>query len=137
MAGSRAARLGRRALAATALLLPIVTPALPPRGPVLIEVVEPAAGAPIGLDGFDLLVRFPSEHVAAETFRALLNGADVTELLTTGENGSFGHVVGLLPGDNELRLEVFGRVPFAPDRLFEQARVLHVWLRVPVDLDRG
>jgi len=135
--GSRAVKLGRRALAAAGLALLIAGPALPPRGPVLIEVLEPTPGARVGLDGFELLVRFPPERVVAETFRALLNGADVTDLLTTGENGSFGRLVGLLPGDNVLRLEIFGRVPFAPDLLFEQARELHVRMRVPIELDQG
>ena len=37
--------------------------------------------------------QFPGRRaVAAETFRALLNGADVTDLLTTGENGCYGQL---------------------------------------------
>lgn len=112
-------------------------PALPPHGPRLLEVLLPVPGAPVGLGGFELLVRFPPEIAVAETFRALLNGADVTDQLTTGENGSQGRLVGLLPGDNRLRLEIFGRVPWATDHLFEQTRELRIRMRPPLDLDRG
>lgn len=115
----------------------VAIPALPPHGPVLLEVILPVPGAPVGLGGFELLVRFPPEIAVAETFRALLNGADVTDQLTTGANGSHGRLVGLLPGDNRLRLEIFGRVPWATDHLFEQSRELPIRMRPPLDLDRG
>ena len=115
----------------------IAIPALPPRGPVLLRVLSPAPGAEIGLGGFELLIRFDPERALSETFRARLNGADVTDLLTTGENGSFGRLVGLLPGENVLRLEISGRVPCASDRRFEQAHELRVRMRVRIELDRG
>lgn len=124
-------------LAATGLASLVALPALPPRGPVLIEVASPAPGAEIGMGGFELLVRFPSERVAAETFRARLNGADVTDLLTTGANGSFGRLVGLLPGENVLRLEVFGRAPVSDRLWFEQVHEIRVHMRERFELDRG
>lgn len=111
--------------------------ALPPNGPRLLEVLSPVSGETVDLRGVELLVRFPSDGAAPATFRALLNGADVSAQLTTGENGSYGKLLELLPGDNVLRLEVFGRVPWDHDRLFEQARELHLRMRPPLDLDRG
>jgi hypothetical protein len=134
---SRWSKLAGRAAAAMALASPIALLAAPPRGPALIEVSSPSPGAEIGLGGFELLVRFPSERAASETFRARLNGADVTDLLTTGENGSFGRLVGLLPGENVLRLEVFGRVPGSERLWFEQVREIRVRMSQPIDLDRG
>jgi hypothetical protein len=133
----RAKRLGGRALALAGLAAMIAIPALPPHGPVLMRVLSPAPGAEIGLGGFELLVRFAPDRALAHSFRARLNGADVTDLLTTGENGSFGRLVGLLPGENVLRLEISGRVPLAASRLFEQVRELRVRMRVPIELDRG
>ena len=131
------ARLGRRSLAAAALLATALGPSLPPRGPTLIEVLAPEPAAQVGLSGFDLLVRFPSDAALSETFRALLNGADVTDQLTTGENGSSGRLIDLLPGENRLRLEIFGRLPWAPDRFFEQSRELRIRMRPPIELDQG
>ncbi len=124
-------------LAAVALIGVALWPSLPPNGPVLMEVVSPEAGTTIGLEGIELLVQFPDEGAVAETFRALLNGADVTDLLTTGENGCYGQLLGLLPGDNLLRLEVFGRVPWSEGRLFEQSREVRVRMRPPQNLDQG
>ena len=130
-------RLGRAGMAAVALLVVSLWPSLPPNGPVLLEVVSPRPGATIGLDGIEVLVQFPQVDAASETFRALLNGADVTDLLTTGENGCYGRLLGLLPGDNVLRLEVFGRVPWSSDQLFEQSREVRVRMRPPQNLDQG
>jgi hypothetical protein len=134
---STLARLGRRSLAAAALVATALGPSLPPRGPTLLEVLSPEPGAQVGLSGIDLLVRFPAGAALSETFRALLNGADVTDQLTTGDNGASGRLVDLLPGENRLRLEIFGRVPWAPDRFFEQSRELRIRMRPPVWLDRG
>jgi hypothetical protein len=90
-------------------------------------VLTPASGDHVGIGGIDLLVKFPPEVAFGETFRALLNGADVTDQLTTGENGSSGRLVDLLPGENRLRLEIFGRVPWAPDEVFRAvARAAHL-----------
>jgi len=130
-------RLGRAGMGAALLLVVALWPSLPPNGPVLLEVVSPRPGATIGLDGIEVLVQFPRAEAASETFRALLNGADVTDLLTTGENGCYGKLLGLLPGDNVLRLEVFGRVPWSDDQLFEQSREVRVRMRPPQNLDQG
>ena len=130
-------RLGRAGMGAALLLVVALWPSLPPNGPVLLEVVSPRPGATIGLDGIEVLVQFPQVEAASETFRALLNGADVTDLLTTGENGCYGKLLGLLPGDNVLRLEVFGRVPWSDDQLFEQSREVRVRMRPPQNLDQG
>ena len=130
-------RLGRALIGAAALFAVALWPSLPPNGPVLLEVLSPLPGAAIGLDGVEVLVQFPQAVAASETFRALLNGADVTELLTTGENGCYGKLLGLLPGDNVLRLEVFGRVPWSSDQLFEQSREVRVRMRPPQNLDQG
>jgi hypothetical protein len=137
MRRSTAVRIARRVLAALALVAVALAPSLPPNGPTLIEVLAPRPGAQVGLGGIELLVRFPTEVALGETFRALLNGADVTELLTTGENGCQGRLVDLLPGENRLRLEIFGRLPWAPQRLFEQSRELRIRMRPPLELDRG
>jgi hypothetical protein len=134
---TRLKRFGQVLTAAIALIGVALWPSLPPNGPLLMEVVSPAPGAAIGLEGIELLVHFPPETVATETFRALLNGADVTDLLTTGENGSYGQLLGLLPGDNLLRLEIFGRVPGSERRLFEQSREVRVRMRPPQNLDQG
>lgn len=109
---------------------------LPPRGPVLLDVLSPAAGATVGLRGVELLVRL-REPAIDGTLRVLLNGADVTDLLMTGENGAYGRLFDLLPGPNLLRIEVSGRVPWAPARRFEQVRELPLRMRPPIDLDRG
>ncbi len=111
---------------------------LPPRGPVLLHVEAPPDGAVVGPQGVEVLVRFaPRDRVAAETFRALLNGAEVTDELTTAENGAWGRLHGLLDGENVLRLEIFGRSWASRHRLVEQAREVRVRLRRPLDLNQG
>jgi hypothetical protein len=105
---------------------------------VLADVLSPRPGAVVGLEGVEVLVRFrPGEATAPETFRALLNGADVTDLFQTGENGAYGRLHALLEGENVLRIEVFGRAPWRRGRWFEQAREVHVRLRPPLDASRG
>lgn len=133
---ARIGRVARRLCAALALAAVALAPSLPPNGPVLLDVRSPEPGATVGLRGVELLVRFPRD-AAAETFRASLNGADVTDLLTTGDNGTYGRLLGLLPGENVLRLEVFGRLPWSRHHLYEQSRELRLRMRPPVDLDRG
>jgi hypothetical protein len=127
----------RRALAAVALAAVAWWPSLPPNGPRLLEVVSPRPGQVVGIEGIELLVQVSREEAAWETLRVLLNGADVTDLLTAGENGCYGRLLGLLPGDNVLRLEIFGRVPWERDQLFEQAHTVRVRMRPPPHLDQG
>lgn len=81
----------------------------------LLQVEVPAAGATVGVGGVEVLVRFPEPaRVEASTFRALLNGADVTGQLDVAANGAHGRLHGLLDGGNELRVAVFGRPWWAP-----------------------
>lgn len=131
--GRRRTRVG---IAGAGLVAIALGASLPPRGPVLLDVLSPAAGATVGLRGVELLVRL-REPAIDGTLRVLLNGADVTDLLMTGENGAYGRLFDLLPGPNLLRIEVSGRVPWAPARRFEQVRELPLRMRPPIDLDRG
>ena len=112
-------------------------PSLPPNGPVLMAVVSPAPGATIGLEGIELLVQFPGGcgrrrdlSRAAERRRRHGSAHDGRERLLRP-------ALGLLPGDNLLRLEVFGRVPWSEGRLFEQTREVRVRMRPPQNLDQG
>jgi hypothetical protein len=109
-----------------------------PFGDPLLRVEAPAPWAVVGPAGLEVMVRFTDEErVAPETFRVLLNGADVTENFTTGENGSVGRLHSLLDGENRLRAEVFGRSRLAPWLLVEQGHEVRVTHRRPLDLDRG
>lgn len=106
--------------------------------PSPFEVVQPTPGSVVGLGGVEVMVRFPSEErIAVETFRVLLNGADSTGEFTTGANGAYGRLHGLLDGENVLRFEVFGRRWWLPDLLVEEAREVRFLVRLPQDLDRG
>ena len=107
------------------------------RAPFL-EVESPTPGAVVGTGGVEVVVRFPvGGRVAPETFRALLNGADVTGSFTTAENGAYGRLFGVLDGENRLRLEVFGRSWWPDSLLLEHGRELTILHRRPLDLDRG
>jgi hypothetical protein len=112
--------------------------ALAARSPALLQVVTPSEGAVIGLGGVEVMVRVPGEPRAAPaTLRVLLNGADMTDELTTGENGAYGRLHALLDGENVLRFEVFGRRWWLPGLLVQEAREVHFLVRLPQDLDRG
>jgi hypothetical protein len=109
-----------------------------PFGRPFLRLEAPAPGTVVGPEGLEVMVRFASgERVAPETFRVLLNGADVTESFTTGENGAVGRLHSLLDGENRLRAEVFGRSPLLPWLLVEQGHEVRVTHRRPLDLDRG
>jgi len=117
--------------AAAALALSAATPGL-------MRVVEPRPGSVVGVEGVEVMVRFaPEDRVAVETFRVLLNGSDTTEEFTTGANGAYGRLHGLLDGENRLRFEAFGRRWWLPGRLVEEAREVRFLVRLPQDLDRG
>ncbi len=107
-------------------------------GGSLLELESPKAGDVVGTRGIEVVVRFPEiERVAPETFRVLLNGADVTEAFTTGENGAYGRLFALLDGENVLRVEVFAALCWPQGLFFEyerEARILH---RRPLDVHRG
>lgn len=110
------------------------------RGPGLLAVEAPER-LDVGVEGLSLLVRFAEGRAASSTFRATLNGADVTPLLEVARNGAHGELHGLLDGRNRLRLRIFGTglagPGFGPELWFEEVRELEVWYRRPVDWDRG
>lgn len=101
-----------------------------------LEIESPRPGARVGVDGIELLVRFPSTGaVEPATVRVLLNGADVTRACTRGRNGVHGRLHGLLEGSNRVRVEAFVRTPAG--LLVEQAREVEVVFRPPLGFDRG
>lgn len=130
-----------RAVAVLGLTGLALADALPPRGPNLMEVVLPRPGAVVGVEGVELIVRLPADLPGGgavwETLRVLLNGADVTDELTTGENGAYGVLPALLDGENVLRFEVFGRTPWRSARLFEQVREVRIRHRPRLDWNRA
>ena len=77
------------------------------------------------------------DAVAAESLRVSLNGADVTGELTTGSNGGYGRLPGVLDGWNVLRVRVQGRRWWRPGGLVEEVREVRFLVRGPQDLDRG
>jgi hypothetical protein len=106
--------------------------------PELMQVERPRPGSVVGLGGVEVMVRFPPEsRIAVETFRVLLNGADTTAEFTSGANGAYGRLHGLLDGENRLRFEAFGRRWWLPGRLVEEAREVRFLVRRPQDFDRG
>jgi hypothetical protein len=101
-----------------------------------LEIQSPRPGERVGVEGFELLVRFaPEGLVEPATARVLLNGADVTGQCTTGRNGIHAHLQGLLDGENRVRVEAFVRTPAG--LLVEQAREVDVRFRPPLGFDRG
>lgn len=119
---------------ASAVLISLVSPG----GPDLVSIVSPQAGQVVGLEGVQVMVRFPDDgRIAPETLRILLNGADVTRSLTTGQNGAVGRLHGLLDGENVLRIEVEASSWWSDDRRFESGREVRFKRRPPPHLDRG
>jgi hypothetical protein len=107
-------------------------------GPSWLELESPKVGEVVGTRGLEVVVRFPEiERVAPETFRVLLNGADVTEAFTTGENGAYGRLFALLDGENVLRIEVFATPSWPPGLFLEYDREARIVHRRPLDVDRG
>jgi hypothetical protein len=107
-------------------------------GGSLLELESPKAGDVVGTRGLEVVVRFPEiERVAPETFRVLLNGADVTEAFTTGENGAYGRLFALLDGENVLRVEVFAALCWPQGLFFEHEREARILHRRPLDVNRG
>jgi hypothetical protein len=120
------------------LALLALLPSLPPLGPRLFEMEGLEPGEVVGVAGVEVLVRFRApERVESSTLRVLLNGGDITGDFTTGENGAYGRVSGLIDGENVLRIEVFGRSVWLPGMLFEQTREVRFRSRRPLDFDRA
>jgi hypothetical protein len=107
-------------------------------GSLLDLVAPPAEPADFHmLGGLEVVVRFPSEErIAIDTFRCLLNGADVTDLLTVGRNGAAGQVYPLLEGPNELDCQVYGR-GWWTNRYFQDGARVSVRARGPLSFDAG
>ena len=134
MAGSAGAgRAARWLVLALVVGLALAAPRLLLRSPGLLTVSSPES---VGLEGLEVLVRF---HPSAEpaTFRALLNGADVTDQLEVAPNGAHGSLHTLLSGTNVLRFEVFGRGVWPPEVLVEESAERRVEYDAPLNLDRG
>ena len=108
-------------------------------GSALLELERPRAGDVVGLEGLPVHVSLPlGGRAEPSTLRVLLNGADVTRQLGPASNGAAGRLHGLLPGENRLRVEVFGRSRWGPRELWiEEAREVEVLYRPPLDSDRG
>jgi hypothetical protein len=129
--------LGLLGLGAASALAAVILVLGPIGSPSLI-LKSPRPGEVIGIEGVEVVVGFEAEAgVEPATFRALLNGADVTPGFVTAENGAWGRVHALLDGENVLRVEVFGRPAWARGVLVEAHREVRVVHRRPLDADRG
>lgn len=106
-------------------------------GPALLRVQTPVGDPQVGIEGVEVLVRFDAARARSATFRALLNGADVTDELEVAQNGVHGSLHGLLHGDNELRLEIYGEGYWPPGLLLEETRTYHIQFRPRLDFDQG
>ena len=105
-------------------------------GTPLLELSTPLPDQELTRAGVEVLVRFNGSRVSPPSFRCLLNGRDVTDQLTVGENGAGGAVVGLAEGANQIRVEVFGR-GWWRDRYFEDSRQVRVIVRPLPFIDRA
>jgi hypothetical protein len=109
-----------------------------PGGPRLVSIVSPRPGEVVGLEGVLVVVRVrDDERAAPRNLRVLLNGADVTEELETGQNGAVGRLFGVLDGENLLRIEVEAASWWADGRRLECAREVRFRARPPLDANRG
>ena len=125
-------------MAVLALLGAFATVSGLPLGPALLEVTAPQNGTVLGVEGLQVMVRFPyGDRTHEETFRVLLNGADVTDAFTTGDNGAFGELYAFLDGDNFLQVGVFGDSWWLGGRRVEHTRAVHFRVRHPIDLNWG
>jgi hypothetical protein len=106
-------------------------------GTPLLEVLRPTPGQQMAYGGVQVHVGFPEgDRVAVESFRCLLNDRDVTHLLTLGSNGATGSVLGLVEGENSIRIEVFGRGWWSA-RYFQDSRTVVFHVRPYPSLDRA
>jgi hypothetical protein len=105
-------------------------------GRPLLELRAPAPDAEVPIGGVDVLVRFRDADVLPATFRCWLNGVDVTDQLTLGQNGAGGAVAPLREGENALRVEVFGR-GWLVGRYYLDEAELRLHVRPPLHLDQA
>lgn len=106
-------------------------------GPALLDVRKPLDEGPIGVEGVEVLVGFLAGHTRSATFRATLNGADVTNELELAANGVHGSLHGLLDGENWLELAVFGRGWWPRDLLVEERHRIRILYRSPIRANQG
>jgi hypothetical protein len=102
-----------------------------------LRLVAPLSGEIVGSSGVEVMVLFPPSGMAPETLRVTLNGADVTDAFTTGENGAYGRLVALLDGENRIEIGVFQHCAWFSSLLVERRVEVDVLHRHPVDADRG
>lgn len=122
----------------TGVALCAVVTLVSPGGPGLVSIVSPAPGDVVGLAGVEVMARVPNDgRIKPMSIRVLLNGADVTQQVTTGNNGAVGRLYGLLDGENVLRVEVEAASWWFDGRPFAAAREVRFTRRRPLDLDRG
>jgi hypothetical protein len=107
------------------------------KGPVLLRVQAPTSDQTVGVEGVQVLVRFDLARTRPPTFRALLNGADVTRELEVADNGAHGSLHGLLEGDNELRFEIYGTGYWPDDLVVLETRSFRIRFRPPLQHHRG
>jgi hypothetical protein len=107
-------------------------------GAPLFEVrVEARTAEVLRIGEVEVFVGFaPGERVAWDTFRAELNGRDVTAQLTLGRNGAHGKLLGLTEGSNRLTLQIFGRSWWG-GRFIEDEQILMLQVAGHPDLDRA
>jgi hypothetical protein len=137
--GSSRASRARRAAAAlglAALALGAIALAARPLGPELVEVASPDPGSDLPNEALEVFVGFPHpDRTLQETLEVRLNGADVTDAFSVAANGAYGSVVGVLDGENELRVGVFGRAWWPGGRIVEHTRVIRFRVHRPIDAD--
>ncbi len=126
-----AAAVGFGRLAGSALTVGLL------HGPVLLDVRSPQGDETVGLEGVEVWVLFNADRARSRTFRALLNGADVTRELDVAKNGAIGSLHTLLEGENELRLEVRGEALWPRDLLVQETRTFRILFRPPVHSRQG
>ena len=105
-------------------------------GPRLMDFAPPPEE--IGHGGLPLLIRFDEDgHAASSTFRASLNGADVTERFLVARNGVEGTLFGFLEGENILELSVYGEGWFPRGVWIPETHRFTVRFRPRSDWNRG
>ena len=102
-----------------------------------VTVRVPVADQQVPVGSVEVLVSFArGRRLAVGSFRCLLNGRDVTDRLTVGENGAIGSVAGLTEGPNALSFEIFAQSWWG-GAYFEDRQTVHFRVRPMPQLDRA